>query len=254
MEIFSPGLYHGKTQRELTGFLRACEAMFRARPVTYNTNAACVYYVVPQLRAVAEKLARLEAENGSNLDHQSWEALKNILRDKLAPAHFRECDSLEDLELDMAPMNEAFRKFHYRQGLHLSIQGVIRACEAYPPSKSAIVEIATTIEQAQVRQPQARSERAMKPPYRGTRKAEGDRDDPKESISQAKRKDRSGTETPWRYGGSTSKCDHCGRISLSEDRCFLKHSHLRDQRPKKRPRSRSAPRGQADEQPKERTR
>ncbi|KAI9831740.1 MAG: hypothetical protein M1826_003071 [Phylliscum demangeonii] len=151
----------------------------------------------------------------------------------------------------MAPMDKTFRKFYYLQGLHLSIQGVIRAREAYPPSRSAMVEVATTIERAQARQPLARSERAAKPLYKGTRKAEGDRDDPKESTTQAKREDRSATQTPRRYGGATSKCDHCGRLGHSEDRCFLKHPHLRDQRPKKRPRNRSAPRGQADEQPKE---
>ncbi|KAI9801434.1 MAG: hypothetical protein M1826_005141 [Phylliscum demangeonii] len=108
MEIPSPRLYHGKTQRELTAFLRT--------------------------DAVAEKLARIEAKNGGNLDYLSWEALKTILRDEPAPAHIRECESverwicarqgrdqsarefvsqLEDLELDMAPMDEAFRKFHY---------------------------------------------------------------------------------------------------------------------------------------------
>ncbi|KAI9831739.1 MAG: hypothetical protein M1826_003070 [Phylliscum demangeonii] len=40
-------------------------------------------------------LVRVKAENGGNLDYLSWEALKNVLRDELAPAHVRECDSVE---------------------------------------------------------------------------------------------------------------------------------------------------------------
>lgn len=170
--------YSGLNYGQYQSFIRACEHVFRTRPVTYRKNVDKVLYGTGALEGNPSTTGYRHEEKFGRLD-MTWDTFKTFLLDDLFPPEIRLHDVhkkyreakqqsgqnvhgliryLEELEAQMVPVTEDHQMSTILGALHPWIESQVSSRLESPKTKSELVQLALKIESTMsFRLPGARS-------------------------------------------------------------------------------------------------
>lgn len=159
--------YEGRSIKEHTNFINACELAFRIKPVTYTSNRSRVLYAAQWLRKKpAEQWTRYEKTNGKDIT--TWEDFVTILLDWVQSPKNRHLATaekfesaiqgptqdvrgfalyLQSLEDELPPYKEDHKKQHFLTKLRPELRRGILALENMPETRDEMIESAARIEE-----------------------------------------------------------------------------------------------------------
>ena len=162
LKAVTPTEYHGKSQKELTEFLRQCDRYFSMRPCS---DAEKVLFASQYLRDTPSNA--WEREPGK--ETSTWPALKKFLQDQLSPEGTRGAEAtrkwketrqrpgqkvaalvsyLDELETHMDPINEKMRAYGLLHALRDDLRKGVYARGKLPETRSGVEEAAIMVEAA----------------------------------------------------------------------------------------------------------
>ena len=158
--------YSGANYAAYQSFIRACEHVFRTRPVTYRKDEDKVLYGIRALEGTPSTTWYRYEEKLGRLD-MSWDKFKTFLLDDLFPPEIRLRDVhkkyreakqkpgqnvhgliryLEELEAQMVPVTEDHQMSIIFGALHLWIEAQVSSQLKSPKTKSELVQLALKME------------------------------------------------------------------------------------------------------------
>lgn len=241
--------YSGANYAAYQSFIRACEHVFRTRPVTYRKDEDKVLYGIGALEGTPSTTWYRYEEKFGRLD-MSWDKFKTFLLDDLFPPEIRLRDVhkkyreakqkpgqnvhgliryLEELEAQMVPVTEDHQMSTILGALHPWIEAQVSSRLESPRTKSELVQLALKVESTSSFRSSSTSNvagRENKMPVRDVgestklgKRGRNDHDGPAFPVAKARRDEP--REGQGQRDLSKTKCYNCGQMGHIKAQCPL---------------------------------
>lgn len=247
--------HSGLNYASYQSFIRACEHVFRTRPVTYRKDVDKVLYGVGGLEGTPSTTWYRHEEKFGELDI-TWDTFKTFLLDDLFPPEIRLRDVhkkypeakqkqgqnvhgliryLEELEAQMVPVTEDHHMSTILGALHPWIEAQVSSRLESPKTKSELVQLALKVEStlsfcspsksnpaARGNQIQTRDIRETNRSTKLGKRGRIDNDGPRFPVTKPRRDEP--TEAQGQRDLSKTKCYNCGQMRHISAQCTLPHN------------------------------
>ena len=247
--------YSGSNYAAYQSFIRACEHVFRTRPVTYRKDVDKVLYGIGALEGTPSTTWYRHEEKFGRLD-MSWDTFKTFLFDDLFPPEIRLRDVhkkyreakqkqgqnlhgliiyLEELEAQMVPVTKDHQMSTILGALHPWIEAQVSSRLESPKTKSELVQLALKVESTLNVRPPSTSNvtaRGNQMPFCDVgetnqstklgKRGRSDHDEPGFPATKPRRDEP--TEGQGQRDLSKKKCYNCGQMGHVKAQCTLPHN------------------------------